>query len=55
MEKAHQFGDCMHVDKAAPIPVPVQIRIPRLYNFDVFETPANYSGMKQWCRKRSRA
>ena len=32
----------MHVANAAPIPVPVQIRIPRLYSLDVFETPASY-------------
>lgn len=31
----------MHVDNAAPIPVPVQIRMPRLYSDEVFETPAN--------------
>jgi len=36
-----QSGDCMQVDKAAPIPVPVQIRIPRLYSLDEFETPAS--------------
>ena len=32
---------CMHVERAAPSPVPVQTRIPRLYSVDVFETPAN--------------
>jgi len=36
-----QSGDCMQVDKAAPIPVPVQIRIPRLYSLDELETPAS--------------
>ena len=35
----------MHVARAAPIPVPVQIRMPRLYSFDVFETPASWSTM----------
>ena len=38
---AYQYGDWMHVDRAAPRPVPVQIRMPRLYSVDVFETPAN--------------
>lgn len=33
----------MHVDNAAPRPVPVQTRIPRLYNVDVFDTPANWN------------
>ena len=37
----------MHVDNAAPIPVPVQIRIPRLYKVDVFETPANCGQRRQ--------
>ena len=32
-----------HVDSAAPRPVPVQTRIPRLYKYDVFETPANWN------------
>lgn len=39
--RAHQFGDWMHVERAAPMPVPVQIRIPRLYRVEVFEMPAN--------------
>lgn len=32
----------MHVDNAAPKPVPVQTRIPRLYSVEVFDTPANW-------------
>lgn len=32
----------MQVDNAAPMPVPVHIRTPRLYNVEVFETPANW-------------
>lgn len=32
----------MQVDRAAPIPVPVHIRMPRLYSVEVFDTPANY-------------
>lgn len=33
----------MHVERAAPRPVPVQIRIPRLYSVEVLETPANWT------------
>lgn len=36
----YQFGLWMHVDNAAPIPVPVQIRIPRLNMADACPTPA---------------
>lgn len=32
----------MQVDNAAPMPVPVHIRMPRLYSVEVFETPANW-------------
>ena len=32
----------MQVDNAAPMPVPVHIRTPRLYSVEVFETPANW-------------
>lgn len=39
----HQYGDWMHVESAAPMPVPVQIRIPRLYKVEVLDTPANCS------------
>lgn len=42
----YQSGDCRHVERAAPIPVPVQIRIPRLYRVEVLETPANW--WKRW-------
>ena len=31
----------MHVESAAPMPVPVQMRMPRLYRVDVLDTPAN--------------
>jgi len=37
----YQLGDWMQVDRAAPRPVPVHIRMPRLYSVDVFDTPAN--------------
>lgn len=37
----NQPSFCRHVESAAPIPVPVHIRIPRRYSFDVFDTPAN--------------
>ena len=37
---AHQFGLWMQVDKAAPIPVPVQTRIPLLNIADACPTPA---------------
>lgn len=36
------------MESAAPIPVPVQIRIPRLYRVDVFETPANCAHVSMW-------
>lgn len=35
---------CIHVERAAPSPVPVQTRMPRLYSDDVCETPANWTG-----------
>jgi len=35
----------MHVDRAAPIPVPVHIRIPRLNSVEVLDTPANWKGI----------
>ena len=38
---SHQLGDWMQVANAAPIPVPVHIRTPRLYSEEVFEIPAN--------------
>ena len=46
----YQFGylpttvthTCRHVERAAPRPVPVQTRMPRLYMYDVLDTPANY-------------
>lgn len=41
--RTYQYGDWRHVESAAPIPVPVQMRMPRLYRVDVFETPANYA------------
>ena len=41
----YQYGDWRHVERAAPIPVPVQIRIPRLYSVDVFDTPANWKNL----------
>jgi hypothetical protein len=43
----NQFGLCMHVESAAPIPVPVHMRTPRLYRVDVLETPANWNGTCQ--------
>jgi hypothetical protein len=43
----YQSGLWMHVDRAAPRPVPVQMRMPRLYSVDVFETPANLSSRVQ--------
>lgn len=43
--RTYQYGDWRHVERAAPIPVPVQIRIPRLYSVDVFETPANWKNL----------
>ena len=45
MKVSHQSGDCMQVDNAAPIPVPVHIRMPRLYSVEVFETPANWESV----------
>jgi len=36
----NQFGDCMHVESAAPIPVPVQMRMPRLNIAEAWPTPA---------------
>lgn len=33
------------MDRAAPIPVPVHIRIPRLYSVEVLDTPANWKGV----------
>lgn len=36
----YQLGFWIQVDKAAPIPVPVQIRIPRLNIADAWPTPA---------------
>jgi hypothetical protein len=41
IQMRYQSGDWRQVDSAAPSPVPVHMRIPRLYNVDVFETPAN--------------
>lgn len=35
-----QFGSWMQVDSAAPMPVPVQMRIPRLNIADACPTPA---------------
>lgn len=35
-----------HVESAAPRPVPVQTRIPRLYKVDVCDTPENYERAK---------
>ena len=44
----------MQVDSAAPIPVPVQIRIPRLYRVEVLDTPANwYDGRHESTEFRS--
>lgn len=37
---------CRHVESAAPRPVPVHTRIPRLYSVEVFDTPANYKTRK---------
>ena len=39
-KQAYQFGLWMQVDKAAPIPVPVQIRMPRLNMAEACPTPA---------------
>lgn len=36
----NQLGDWMHVERAAPIPVPVQIRMPRLNIAEACPTPA---------------
>ena len=36
----NQFGDWMHVESAAPMPVPVQIRMPRVNMADALPTPA---------------
>jgi len=36
----NQSGDWMHVERAAPIPVPVQIRMPRLNIAEAWPTPA---------------
>jgi hypothetical protein len=43
----------MHVDNAAPIPVPVQILIPRRYSFEVLDTPANFTKQIQRVNKLS--
>jgi len=40
--KTYQNGDWRHVERAAPIPVPVQKRTPRLYSVEVLDTPANF-------------
>lgn len=32
----------MHVESAAPSPVPVHTRMPLWYNVEEFDTPANY-------------
>jgi hypothetical protein len=36
----NQFGDWMHVESAAPMPVPVQMRMPRLNIAEAWPTPA---------------
>ncbi len=41
MSEAYQFGLWIQVDSAAPMPVPVQIRIPLLNIADACPTPAN--------------
>ena len=41
----------MQDESAAPIPVPVQIRIPRLYRVEVLDTPANWYQIKSKSRK----
>ena len=33
---------CIHVESAAPSPVPVHTRMPLWYSVEEFETPANY-------------
>lgn len=38
--RSYQFGLWMQVDNAAPIPVPVQIRMPRLNMAEACPTPA---------------
>ena len=45
LEVSHQWGDWRQVDNAAPMPVPVHIRTPRLYSVEVFETPANWKSV----------
>ena len=40
VQGAYQFGLCMQVDSAAPMPVPVQTRIPLLNIADACPTPA---------------
>ena len=36
----NQLGDWMQVESAAPMPVPVQMRIPRVNMADAWPTPA---------------
>lgn len=36
------------MERAAPIPVPVHMRMPRLYSVDVLETPANWKYSFTW-------
>lgn len=43
IQMRYQSGLCRQLESAAPSPVPVQTRIPRLYILVVFETPANLS------------
>src|SRR5690606_15813006 len=42
---AYQFGLWIQVDRAAPIPVPVQMRMPRLNMAEACPTPAVESDM----------
>ena len=39
--ESHHSGDWMQAGSAAPIPVPVHIRMPRLKSVEVLDTPAN--------------
>ena len=47
---SHQLGDWRQVASAAPMPVPVHIRMPRLYSEEVFEIPANWKAVTDRAR-----